>query len=134
MNSLTRGILLAGAGSLVASFGVAAPAHAQANTPTCHGQQLEWLEVRQPTNKLMTSDLTLVANGSPCRDINIKTVHNVDGKATCSTIRVNWVTAHKTSRWKRVCKGWTVLAKNAPEGEVFVIEAKGRPVDVAVRS
>jgi hypothetical protein len=135
VNKLTRRIIYVGAASVVASLGTANPAAAApAAKPSCYGQPLEQREIAQPTNGVMTSDLTLVAAGSPCRDINVKAVVDVDGKPTCSTLRVNWATGHKVGKWRKVCTKWVVLAANAPEGAVYVVEAKGRPVTVGVRS
>jgi hypothetical protein len=135
LNRLTRHIICAGAVSLAASLGTATPAAAApAKKPTCYQQDLERLDVAQPTGNLMTSDLTAVAAGSPCRDVNVRGVVDTDGKPTCRKLRVNWVTSHKTSRWRKVCSRWAVLAAGAPEGAVYVIEAQGRPATVAVRS
>jgi hypothetical protein len=134
VNRLTRHIITAGAACVAASLGTAAPAAAAPKKPSCYGQGVDRLDVAQPTLGVMTSDLTLVATGSPCRDINVRGVVDTDGKNTCRRLRVNWVTEHKVSRWKRVCKGWAVLAAGAPEGAVYVVEAQGRPATVAVRS
>jgi hypothetical protein len=135
VNRLTRHIICAGAVSLAATLGTAGPAAAApVKKPTCYRQPLEHLDVAQPTGGIMTTDLTLVAAGSPCRDINVRNVVDTDGKPTCRRLRVNWVTEHKVGNWRRVCKTWAVLAADAPEGAVYVVEAQGRPATVAVRS
>jgi hypothetical protein len=103
VNKLTRRIIYAGAASLVASLGTANPAAA---APAEEAELLRAaaraaLEIAQPTNGVMTSDLTLVAAGSPCRDINVRNVVDTDGKPTCSTLRVNWATEHKVGKWRK---------------------------------
>jgi hypothetical protein len=137
MHRLTRHIITAGAVSLAASLGAASPAAAEATTqgmPTrCYQWPLERLDVTRPAGSVMGSDQAMVTEGSPCRDLNVRAVLDVDGRPACRRLRVHWASG-KVTPWRKVCSGWRVLAYDAREGEVFTVEVQGRPASVAVRS
>ncbi|MET7395637.1 hypothetical protein ABZS66_19315 [Dactylosporangium sp. NPDC005572] len=136
MHRITRYVIAAGAVSVAASLGAANPAAAApAGKPVrCYQQSLERAEIGHwPAGKNGHTDPLVVAAGSPCRDINVRQVRDVDGKAACRKLRVRWASGNTTG-WKRVCRSWTVIARNASEGASFQIEAQGRPASVGVRS
>lgn len=137
MNRITRHVITAGAVSLAASLAAANPAAAApAGKPVpCLRQDAAdaRIAIGAPGKRFRTPALT-VAAGSPCRDVNVRGVVDVDGNATCRTLRVVY-TDGKTTGWRRVCKGWVVLADRAREGREYSIELKaGRPAGVQVRS
>ncbi|MER7002186.1 hypothetical protein ABT297_03945 [Dactylosporangium sp. NPDC000555] len=134
MHRLTRHIITAGAVSIAASLGTTDPAAAAPTQPACYGQPLERVDVAWPTGKLMASSELTVAVGSPCRDINVQALLDVDGKPACRRLRVRWAATGKTTRWTSACRRWTVIARGATEGAGYVIEAQGRPASVGVRS
>lgn len=136
MNTASKAIVTAGAAAILASFVAPTPALAEASTKPvrCYQQPVERLDVAWMVGQIAHTDQALVTDGSPCRDINARGVLDVDGKPTCRTLRVVYGTAGKKGRWHRTCKGWTVLWRGAHEGDVFTIEAKGRPSTIAVRT
>lgn len=136
MNTATKAILTAGTAALLASFVAPNPALAEttAGMPAkCYQWPVEQVEVRQPVGKLFRTGQLEVTPGSPCKDINVRGVVDVDGKPTCRSLRVVYGTAGKKGRWHRTCKGWTVLWRGAREGVTYTIESKGRPSSAGVR-
>lgn len=135
MNTASKAIVTAGAAAILASFVAPNPALAEAagKPVRCYQQPAERLDVAWPDGKLFHTDQIQVTPGSPCRDINVRGVLDVDKKPTCRTLRVVYGTAGKKGRWHRTCKGWTVLWRGAREGVTYTIESKGRPSSVGVR-
>ncbi|GAA0739234.1 hypothetical protein GCM10010199_62970 [Dactylosporangium roseum] len=127
---------MAGAVSLAASFVAPNPAHAE-TTPgmpaKCYQWPLQRLDVAWSSGKLFRTDPIEVTPGSPCADINVRAVLDVDGRPTCRTLRVVFDQTGAKGRWRRVCKRWVVLYRGAEEGDVYRIESKGRPSTVGVR-
>lgn len=139
MHTATRGILLAGAASIAASLLLPNPAFAEVNHTAgmpakCYQWPVERLDIAWMTGKTAHTDQLLVTDGSPCRDINVREVLDVDRKPTCRTLRVVYSSTGRKGKWHRTCKSWTVLWRGATEGEPFTIESKGRPASVQVRS
>ncbi len=136
MNKTTKTILTAGTAALLASFVAPNPALAQApgKPARCYQQPVERLDVAWMVGQTAHTDQIMVTEGSPCKDINVRGVLDVDKKPTCRTLRVVYGTAGKKGRWHRTCKGWTVLWRGAREGVTYTIESKGRPSTVGVRS
>ena len=136
MNTATKAIVTAGAAALLASFVAPNPALAE-TTPgmpaKCYQWPVEQLDVRQPAGKLFHTSQIQVTPGSPCRDINVRGVVDVDGKPTCRNLRVIYGETSRKGRWHRTCKKWVVLWRGAHEGDTFTIESKGRPSSVGVR-
>lgn len=134
MNRFSRYVITAGAVSLAASLGTTAPVSAApAGKPRCLQQPAEQVGVLWWPGVTGHSDNLIVAVGSPCRDINVSSIVDVDGKPTCRRLRVRWSNGQKTG-WQRTCNRWTVLAVDAQEGRSYVIEGTGRPAGLAVRS
>lgn len=138
MHKLTRGILLAGAMSMAASLALPNPAFAEVNHTAgmpahCYQWPTERLDVAWMAGVTAHTETSTVTDGSPCRDINVRAVLDVDSKAACRTMRVAFADGRK-GKWRKVCKKWVVLSYGATEGAGFVIEAKGRPSSVQVRS
>lgn len=135
MNRFTKRVITAGAVSLAASLGAPQPAQAAPAKPVpCLRQEAAGADVAVPSGKRFRTEQLTVAAGSPCRDINVRQVVDVDGRATCRTLRVVYSNG-KTTSWRRVCKGWAVVASRAAEGRGYSIELKsGRPAVVQVRS
>lgn len=136
MNAATKKILAAGAAATIASFVAPIPASAQtAGMPArCYQWPVERLDVAWPGGNLFHTDPVLVTEGSPCRDINVRGMLDVDGKPTCRKLRVVYASTGVKGKWHRTCKKWTVLWHGAREGEAFTVEAQGRPSTVIVRS
>ena len=136
MNRFSRYVLVAGAVSVAASLAAPQPAHAApAGKPVpCLRQPAAGVDVAVPAGQRFRTPALTVAAGSPCRDVNVRQVVDVDGKATCRTLRVVYSNGTTTS-WRRTCKGWVVVASRATEGRTYSIELKaGRPAVVQVRS
>lgn len=136
MNTATRGILLAGTAALLASFVAPNPALAQtAGMPAkCYQWPVERLDIAWMVGQTAHTDPVRVTDGSPCRDVNVRGVLNVDRKPTCRTLRVVFGATGVKGNWHRTCKNWVVLWHGATEGDTFTIESKGRPSTVGVRS
>lgn len=135
MRRLARYVITAGAVSLAASLGTATPtAAAPAARPVrCLRQPVDQTDIGWWSGGRGHTDNLTVATGSPCRDINVRGVRDVDGRPTCRKLRVRWASG-QPGKWQRVCSRWTVIAYGAHEGDLFAIEAQGRPASVAVRS
>lgn len=137
MHRLTRHIITAGAVSLAASLGTATPAGAAPTTQgmpaRCYQWPLERLDVARAAGGVMVSGQAMVTEGSPCRDVNVRAVLDVDGRPGCRNVRIRWASG-KAGRWAHVCTRWRVLAYGASEGALFTLEVQGRPASVAVRS
>jgi hypothetical protein len=138
VNRTTKGIIVSGAAALLASFVAPIPAHAEVSTQGMPAKCYQWptdrVEVTRWDNGVMHTDQIQVTLGSPCKDINVRGVVDVDGKNTCRKLRVVYGETGRKGRWHRACKRWVVLHRNATEGDTFTIEAQGRPSSVVVRS
>ena len=136
MNTATKAIVAAGAAALLASFVAPVPAMAEtAGMPAkCYQWPVERLDVAWMVGATAHTDPIRVTDGSPCRDINVRGVVDVDKKPTCRNLRVVFNETGRKGRWHRVCKSWVVLWHGAHEGDTFTIESKGRPSTVGVRS
>lgn len=77
-----------------------------------------------------------VKRGSPCRDVNARRAVNLAGPAkgqqACTLVTVLRSNGSAPVGWADVCGGWEELMRFAPEGEVFVLRAALRPVEVTV--
>lgn len=100
----------------------------------CYQWPHERLAVAWPHGGTFETGPIFVTDGSPCRDINVRSVTSVDGGATCRTMRAVFPNRGVAGPWRRVCTRWAVLVYGAREGDIFVVESTGRPSTVTVRS